>query len=739
MPTDNRPNSPYVGLIPYTANDARFFFGRETETEIVCANLRSARLTLFYGASGVGKSSVLQAGVLHNLRELAAQDAKMYGQAEFAVVFYNSWARDPLVGLREAVHRAVAGALGIAPEMLEPVPETEDLSRLLKSWSERCGLELLIILDQFEELFNYLQGGADCWTVFAGQLAAAVNCPNLAARFLFSLRGDTLSLLDYFKEKIPRLFDNRLQLQHLRAAEAERAITEPIRVYNELYKPTPEYEIEPGLVSQVIDQVRSERIKNVADQTLMTAQNAMPAPGENEASKDCVETPYLQLVMKRIWREEEAVGSNRLRLSTLADKLGGATEIIQTHLDEVMSALTDEERRIASKCFKYLVTPMGTKVALNPAALAKYTEWDEDEIKDVLEILIKGKPGTGRGPLDVRLPVIEQRAPVVELPVNEARILKTVEIQVNRERLPGYEVAHDALIPAILDWRARYVIEHGAINQIKSLAKSLLPFVIPVAAIILGVYLWGLYENRSYYYVLKNQEELLNTNQQEFNANRAVIEQIDKDKAQLTSDNLQISAAENKLKNQTTAPVVTSEELIPILISLSGSPVERTKAIDELKDLIREHKVPKQYESAIIQMIAKIDKQRAEELRGLADAKSTPEKSNRLIYLQITARDQREAARGYAKILESNGFDVPGIEYVENVSLNNTQIRYFRKADGELAESILDLLRNAGFGGKINVQYIQGFEEPAGNGKPRPPEIWFAAGAFAPAVSQTAN
>ena len=55
--------SPYKGLMPYTEADAAFFFGRDAEREVIIANLRAARLTLLYGESGVGKSSVLGAGV----------------------------------------------------------------------------------------------------------------------------------------------------------------------------------------------------------------------------------------------------------------------------------------------------------------------------------------------------------------------------------------------------------------------------------------------------------------------------------------------------------------------------------------------------------------------------------------------------------------------------------------------------------------------------------------------------
>jgi predicted AAA+ superfamily ATPase len=63
------PEAPYNGLMPYSEEDAPFFFGREREREVIIANLIASRLTLLYGASGVGKSSVLRAGVAHQLHK----------------------------------------------------------------------------------------------------------------------------------------------------------------------------------------------------------------------------------------------------------------------------------------------------------------------------------------------------------------------------------------------------------------------------------------------------------------------------------------------------------------------------------------------------------------------------------------------------------------------------------------------------------------------------------------------
>lgn len=90
--------SPYKGLVPFEDSeaDATLFFGREREREIIVANVVAARLTVLYGASGVGKSSILRAGVAHQLRALARKNLEDVGERELAVVVFSSWSGDPV-------------------------------------------------------------------------------------------------------------------------------------------------------------------------------------------------------------------------------------------------------------------------------------------------------------------------------------------------------------------------------------------------------------------------------------------------------------------------------------------------------------------------------------------------------------------------------------------------------------------------------------------------------------------
>lgn len=736
MSADAIPQSPYVGLIPYSDLDAAFFFGRETETEIVSANLRSARLTVLYGTSGVGKSSVLQAGVVHSLREIARQDAETFGQAEFAVVIYRNWAGDPLEGIAEAVRAAVAESLGIKFKTLEPVPEKKDLTKILQAWSQRYGLELLIILDQFEELFNYLTDNENSFAAtFARQLAQAANAPDLPARFLISLRGDTLSLLDYFKESIPGLFDNRLQINHLKEEDARRAITEPVRTYNDLYKPAAEFSVEPGLVDEVVEKVKIGEVERaIAEDSPLDTTDVAAAklPTVKDPTQIYIETPYLQLVMKRIWLQEIQVGSNELRLNTLKNTLGGVAKIVQTHLDDVMKTLTEEEKQIAATCFKYLVTPMGTKIALTPDALANYTQWDEGQIRDVLDLLIKGKENVA-GELNVAAPVLEQKTAVDIRQKEEPRILRVVEIPVGNKRIQGYQVTHDALIPAIQDWRARYVIEHDVFNQIKTKAWKYLLVGIGLFVILL-FFIWR-YNVNTKYAELQSQKITFEANENSLireNDNLANEKIVVTD--QLTAANDQIKISQTVEKQAKDDKNANYKALIPILINLSsGAAKERDTAINGLKLQIEQGKVPKEYENSIIQLVAKIDAQKAKDLRAaVADTNVRQQNLNQQVsprvYIHITDEDQRATAQQFQNLLIDNNFLVPAIENVSGIKLSSTQIRYFRPTDDALASQVTQLLKNNGIG-NVRTQYISGYEDSA-TVRPKQLELWFATDAF---------
>jgi hypothetical protein len=141
--------APYRGLAPFGDSelDALMFFGRERETEIATANVIALRLTVLYGPSGVGKTSLVRAGVARRVRELGARRAVGRGP-DLACVVFASWAGDPARTLAEAVEAEVASLVSpIAPKP----PEDASLADVLEHWSTLLDGDLCLVLDQLEE------------------------------------------------------------------------------------------------------------------------------------------------------------------------------------------------------------------------------------------------------------------------------------------------------------------------------------------------------------------------------------------------------------------------------------------------------------------------------------------------------------------------------------------------------------------------------------------------------------
>lgn len=419
-------SSPYKGLAPFddSEHDVQFFFGREREREVICANLMASRLTVLYGESGVGKSSVLRAGVAYELRA---------SEESVAVVVFDDWRDDPVTALKAAVARTAE---------IEPMGSLADTLELCTT---RIGGDLYVILDGVEEYFLY-HGDEQGPGSFLEEFPEAIRRPGLRVGFLLALREDALARLDRFKASIPNLFGNYLRLEHLDRTAAREAIVRPVEQYNRTVAESEQVTIEAGLVDAVLDEVAAGRVD------LGQAGRGVVKERAGDAR---VETPYLQLVMQRLWEAERDAGSRTLRRSTLIE-LGGAEQIVRDHLERALDSLTPDQGDLASLVFNHLVTPSGTKIAHAEPDLARYAGVEEAELQPVLATL------------------------------THERILRPVAPDGG---VPRYEIYHDVLGEAVLAWRSG----HEAARELEQAHRAAdqrqrrLMGVIGVGAVLLAV------------------------------------------------------------------------------------------------------------------------------------------------------------------------------------------------------------------------------------------------------------
>lgn len=682
--------SPYVGLIPFNEKDSEFFFGRENDIEIIATNLRAARLTVFYGISGVGKSSVIRAGVLPYLQKMTALSTLPDEPPDFLIIVLREWASNPIDSLRLLIKETVKNA--VADKKLPYLNQTQvdkiasenqnnrNLNKLLKNWTDLIETKLLIILDQFEDFFLHPEFSSGEGS-FGEEFPKAVNDFNLPVNFMISLRDDSVAKLDFFKCKIHEPMNNTLRLKHLDRTLAEQAIRKPLDKYNE--KMGTAFTIEDEVVNKILDEVQVGKIKLGIQGQAKVKQIDLSDESTTVNISKPIETPYLQLVMLRLWEDEKTQTEKCLTLDTLENKLNGVEDVVKTHLDKVMNSFNIVDKKLISEFIHFTVTRSGAKIASTATGLADWANLPErqEDIDRILRTLSSG----------------------------DKMIYKPVQ-NLNDPETKYYEVSHDALAPAILNWRTRYLENNRLSENTIRLAWRYLPWIIVIVLlIIIFAAMFGISESWK-------------ANQANANANAA-------------------QQAKTEIKDTK----VCLEKLIFILSDLAVDKTEenRKDVIVKWRELNEEDCIPEYLIPSLNELADKIasNSEESKEIRDILNKPSSPnpkptltadsnpdEKISPRVYIHISNENQRSSARAIEKILESdktNGFIVPGIENVGAKSPDITEIRYFRSEDSSEATKVMNILRQNGI---KNVRMLS----LNGSSKIRPKhlEIWFAADAF---------
>ena len=419
--------SPYRGLMPYTEEDAAVFCGRDADVQLITDNARASRVAVLFGPSGVGKSSVLQAGVVRKIRDENSLRVERSRAVDFVAAYLKDWRDDPFAAVRAGCRDAYS-TVPRAERLVDQ--DGQHAGEELFGFRRPAGVHLLLILDQFEEFFLYHQHDSLSFAEFLAGLTERGN----RIHVLISIREDALARLGDFEAEIDEVLDNRLRLDHLDRKSAEAAIRKPLERYNASRPSDQAVDIEVELVEELLRQVQIGRVQ--VDSTQEAASPGLVAPAESPELVR-IEAPFLQLVLTRLWDEEMSQGSGMLRLSTLR-KLGGAQSIVRQHLDRVMRGFSPPELEVLADAFGQLVTPSGSKIAHRPSDLAVLSKRDPQQMRALLRRLAEGR----------QLILREVPAPMDE-PGAESR----------------YEIFHDVLALAVLDWRRRFLVEADARRQ----------------------------------------------------------------------------------------------------------------------------------------------------------------------------------------------------------------------------------------------------------------------------------
>jgi WD40 repeat protein len=237
-------DNPWPGLEPFKEEAQDFFFGRGRETQALLSQVRDTPVTVLYGRSGLGKTSLLRAALFPLLRSL-----------HYLPIYVRFELNRDATSLTEQVEDAVFASIRADVPDAIARDGNESLWEYLhrkdfELWSDRnFPLTPVIVLDQFEELFTLgtrVPHLVDEFRDLLGDLAENRIPGSLAARIdgdaavterfnlrvrnyrlLISLREDFLPDLEGWSRLIPALGRSRMRLRGLSAEAALEAVRRP--------------------------------------------------------------------------------------------------------------------------------------------------------------------------------------------------------------------------------------------------------------------------------------------------------------------------------------------------------------------------------------------------------------------------------------------------------------------------------------------------------------------------------
>ena len=243
------PQNPWLGLSSYSEETRAYFHGRDEEAAELARRVQRKLLTVLFGQSGLGKTSLLRAGLVPRLR--GSGFCPVYVRIDYAAE-----SPSPAEQIKQAILRATseAGHWTEAGSAVEGESLWEFLHHrgdLLHDADGNTVLPLLIF-DQFEEIFTLAQAddaGRRRAQRFIDELAdlvenrppveleARIDRDEVAAedfdfaradyRILIALREDYLAHLEAVKGKMPSITQNRMRLARMNGAQALSAVMQP--------------------------------------------------------------------------------------------------------------------------------------------------------------------------------------------------------------------------------------------------------------------------------------------------------------------------------------------------------------------------------------------------------------------------------------------------------------------------------------------------------------------------------
>jgi WD40 repeat protein len=312
--------NPFPGLRPFEMLESHLFFGREDQVDVLAGRLARSRFVAVVGSSGSGKSSLVRAGLLPALHGGYLSEA---GSRWKVAVFRPG--DDPIGNLATTL----SGPDGVDGPSANPLIVQTTLRRsgrgLAQAWQEASpptGENLLIVVDQFEELFRVSRArprvrAREDAAAFVKLLLEPRGQPELRLYVVITMRSDFLGDCSQFRDLPEALNENQYLVPRMTRDQLRSAIAGPVAVGGA--------EIAPRLVQRVL----------------------------NDIGDDQDQLPVLQHALMRTWNHWMQVGQDRPVDLEDYEAIGGIEEALSLHAEEAFAELpTERSRDVAQRLFQ---------------------------------------------------------------------------------------------------------------------------------------------------------------------------------------------------------------------------------------------------------------------------------------------------------------------------------------------------------------------------------------------------
>jgi WD40 repeat protein/energy-coupling factor transporter ATP-binding protein EcfA2 len=328
--TKSNPANPFPGLRPFEPHEAYLFFGRDGQSDQVLSKLTKTGFVGVVGTSGSGKSSLVRAGLLPALR------SGISGRGSDWHVAVMRPGADPMgnlaramVDLNQPTSEADQEDSEIYPALCETILRRSsnglvDVTNWLKGQSDVSFANVLVVVDQFEELFRYKREATngepkDVAAAFVNLLLRATAHLENSIYVVLTMRSDHLGDCAQFLGLPEAISKGQYLIPRMTRNERRAAIEGPIGVCH-------------GKISQFL-----------VNRLL------------NDAGDSPENLPVLQHVLMRTWDRWKAAGTDTVNLEHYY-ATGGMAEALSRHGDEVYDRLlTADRKEIARQVFSCLV------------------------------------------------------------------------------------------------------------------------------------------------------------------------------------------------------------------------------------------------------------------------------------------------------------------------------------------------------------------------------------------------